>query len=109
MTIIVPHRTTAEKAISMVDRSATTLFDGVGGSPVELVDRKKSWNGPVMDFFLIARVGFISVPIAGTVAVDDINVTVQCELPGIVRQFIGEDKIQASVDRKIRGMLETAS
>lgn len=107
MTIIIPHRTTAEKAISIVDRSATTLFDGVAGSSVELVDRKQSWNGRVMDFSLTARLGFISVPIAGTVAVDDINVTVQFELPGIVKQFIGEDKIQASVDRKIRGMLES--
>jgi hypothetical protein len=103
----VPHRTTAEKAIATVDRSANTLFEGVGGSPVELVDRRKSWNGPVMDFSLTARVGFISVPIAGTVAVDDVNVTVQCELPGIVNQFIGEDKIRAGVDRKIRAMLET--
>jgi hypothetical protein len=109
MTIIVPHRTTAEKAISIVDRSANTLFEGVGGSPVELVDRKKNWHGPVMDFSLTARVGFISVPIAGTVTVDSVNVTVQCELPGIVKQFIGEDKIQASVDRTIRGMLATSS
>ncbi|MGA2714068.1 MAG: hypothetical protein ABSG41_13255 [Bryobacteraceae bacterium] len=108
MTIIVPHRTTAEEAISIVDRSATTLFEGSGGSLVELVDRRKNWNGPVMDFSLTARVGFISVPIFGTVAVCDINVTVQCELPGIVKQFIGEDKIRAGIDRKIRGMLETS-
>jgi len=33
---------------------------------------------------------------------------VQCELPGIVKQFIGEDKIRAGIDRKIRGMLETS-
>src|SRR5271165_3739374 len=101
MTIIVPHRTTAEKAISMVDRSANTLFEGAGGSPVELVDRKKSWNGPVMDFSLTARMGFISVPIAGTVAVDDVNVTVQCELPKLVSQFIGEDKVRAGVEQKV--------
>ena len=109
MTIIIPHRTTAENAILMVDRSANTLFEGAGGSPVELVDRKKNWNGPVMDFSLTARMGFVSVPISGTVAVDDVNVTVQCELPGIVKQFIGEDKIRAGMDRKIRGMLDTSS
>lgn len=108
MTIIVPHRTTAAKAIAMVDRSANTLFEGVGGSPVELVDRKKNWNGQVMDFSLTARVGFISVPISGTVAVDDVNVTVQCQLPALVNQFIGEDKIRASVDSRIRGLLGTS-
>lgn len=109
MTIIIPHHTTAEKAIATVDRSANSLFEGAGGSPLELVDRKKSWHGPVMDFSLTARVGFISVPISGTVTVDDVNVTVQCELPGIVKQFIGEEKIQASVGGKIRGMLETSA
>ena len=108
MTIIVPHRTTAEKAMAIVDRSSNDLFD-IGGSPgasaVELVDKKKSWNGRLMDFSLSARLGFISLPISGTVAVDDVNVTIQCELPKLVNQFIGEEKIRAGIERKVRGML----
>ncbi len=105
MTVIVPHNTTAEKAIAAIDRSATSLFDGSGGSAVQITDQKKSWNGPVMTFSLTARVGFISVPLSGTIAVDDVNVTVQCELPGIVGKFIGEDKVRAGVESQIRGIL----
>ena len=59
-----------------------------------------------MDFSLTARVGFISVPISGTVVVDDVNVTVNCELPALVKQFIGEDKIRAGLDRRVRGHAE---
>jgi hypothetical protein len=105
VTVIVPHHTTVEEAILIVDRSANDLFDGAGGGAVELVERKKGWNGPLMDFSLTARLGFISLPISGNVVVDEVNVTVHCELPALVKTFIGEDKIRAGVERKVRGML----
>ncbi|MDP9052754.1 MAG: hypothetical protein M3N93_00395, partial [Acidobacteriota bacterium] len=106
MTIIVPHKTTAEKAIAMVDRSADALFEGAAPGAVELTDRKKSWKGPIMDFSLTARVGFISLPIAGTVAVDAANVTVNCELPALVKNFIGEDRIRSTVEGKVRALCQ---
>jgi hypothetical protein len=105
MTVIIPHHTTVEEAIGMVDRSANDLFEGAAGGQVNLVDRKKDWKGPQMDFSLTAQAGFISVPISGMVVVDEVNVTVHCELPALVKQFVGEDKICASVERRVRGML----
>ena len=54
---------------------------------------------------LTARVGFISLPISGMVMVDENNVTVHCELPALVKTFVGEDRIRSSVERKVRGML----
>jgi hypothetical protein len=103
--VIVPHYTTVEEAIVIVDRSADDLFAGAGGGAVELVERKKGWKGPLMDFSLIARLGFISLPIAGIVVIDEVNVTIHCELPTLVKTFVGEDKIRAGVERKVRGML----
>ena len=105
MKVIVPHYTTVEEAIVIVDRSADDLFAGAGGGAVELVERKKGWKGPLMDFSLIARLGFISLPIAGIVVIDEVNVTIHCELPTLVKTFVGEDKIRAGVERKVRGML----
>jgi len=105
MTVIVPHRTTVEAAIGIVDGSANDLFEDVAGESAELVDQKKSWKGPRMDFSLTARAGFISVPIAGIVIVDEVNVTVHCELPELVKTFVGEEKVHASVERKMRGLL----
>jgi hypothetical protein len=102
--VIVPHYTTVEEAIVIVDRSANALFDGAGGQSVELIDRKKGWNGPLMDFSLTARVGYVSLPISGMVVVDEVNVTVDCELPTLVKLFVGEDAIRADVWRKVRGM-----
>lgn len=105
MKVIVPHNTTVEEAIVIVDRSADDLFADATGGVVELAERKKGWRGPLMDFSLTARVGFISLPIAGTVIVDETNVVVHCELPAIVKTFVGEEKIRSSVERKVRRML----
>src|ERR1700683_4424234 len=105
MTVIVPHRTTLEEAIGIVDRSAYDLFGGVAGASVELVDRKKEWKGPRMDFSLTAQAGFISVPISGMVVVDEVNVTVHCDLPELVKKFVGEEKMHLGVERKMRGVL----
>lgn len=105
MTVIIPHKTTAGKAIEKVDQSSDSLFEIPGGGPVQLADKKKSWNGQTMNFSLNAKVGFISLPISGTVVVDDTNVTVHCELPGMIRKLGGEDAIRSSIERKVRGML----
>ncbi len=105
MTVIVPHRTTPEKAIQTIDHTWNQLFEGIGGAPVQLTDQTKNWNGRTMSFSVTARVGFIAVPISGTVAVDDTNVTIQCELPALVNKFIGEEKVRAGLEGKIRGML----
>lgn len=105
MTIIIPHGTTVEKATAIVENSANSLFESTAGPHVELVDKTRTWNGPTMDFGLTARVGFISVPISGTVVVDATNVTLNCQLPALVNQFIGEEKIRAGLDRRIRAML----
>ena len=105
MTIIIPHGKTAEEAMAIVDRSASSLFESAAGPHVQLTDKTRSWNGPTMDFGLTARVGFIAVPISGTVLVDSTNVTVNCVLPALVNQFIGEEKIRAGLDRRVRAML----
>lgn len=104
MTIIVPHKTTQEKAIALVDKSAGDLFD-MGSGSIGLVDQQKNWTGARMDFSLTAKAGFISLPISGTVVVDATNVTVECELPALAKNFIGEDKIKATVEQKVRGLL----
>lgn len=108
MKVVIAHGKTQQEAVVVVDRSADDLFD-MGGGSVSLTDQKKTWNGSVMDFSLVARVGFIALPISGTVIVDDLNVTVEAELPNLVKTFIGEDKIRMGVERKVRGMLGSGS
>jgi hypothetical protein len=106
MTVIVPHHKTKDEAIRLVDSRADHLFEIPGGGAIQLTDQKKSWNGSTMDFSLTGRMGFIAVPITGTVVVDDTNVTVNIDLPAMASGFLGEDKIRAGVEGSVRGMLK---
>jgi hypothetical protein len=107
MTLIIPHHRTQQEAIGIIDRGAADLFAGVAGGLVEIVDQKKEWNGPTMSFSFTGRVGFISVPLAGSIVVDDRNVTVYCELPAMVKNFLGEDKVGSGIEEKMKGLLGT--
>jgi hypothetical protein len=105
MTLIIPHHKTQQEAIGIIDRGANDLFAGVAGGLVEIVDQKKEWSGSTMNFSFTGRVGFISIPLAGTIVVDDRNVTVECELPAMVKNFLGEDKVGSGIEEKMRGLL----
>jgi hypothetical protein len=104
MRIVVPHHSTQKKTIAKVDESWAQLFD-FGSTSVILADQKKSWTGPRMEFSLTAKMGFIAVPLSGSVLVDDVNITIDCELPALVRNFIGEDKISGSVEQRLTRLL----
>jgi hypothetical protein len=105
MTLIVAHHKTQQEAIGIVDRGASGLFAGVAGDVVEIVDQKKEWNGSTMTFSFTGKLGFIAVPLAGTIVVDDRNVTVNCELPAMVKNFLGEYKVGSGIEDKMKGLL----
>ena len=98
MNIVVPHHTTPEKAIALVDQSSNDLLD-MGSKSIVLSNQQRTWTGQKMNFSLTAKVGFISVPLSGSVLVDDSSVAVNCELPALARNFIGEDKIRVRVEQ----------
>jgi hypothetical protein len=104
MTVIVPHHTTREEAIGRVEKSANELLD-LGSKSIVFADQKRTWTGSQMDFSMTAKVGFISLPLSGSVLVDDTNVTIDVELPALAKNFIGEDKIRGTVEQKVRGLL----
>jgi hypothetical protein len=107
MTVIVPHKKTRQQAIQVVDGAITQLYSAsVMG--VEIIDPIKKWDASTMIFSLTGRVGFIEVPLSGTVAVDDQNVTIVCDLPAILKNFVGEDKIRAGVEEKVNGYFRPA-
>jgi hypothetical protein len=104
VTIIVPHGKTREQAIATVDNAVAELYKtSIGG--VEIVNPVKTWNNAAMTFSLTGRMGFIEIPLSGTAAVDDQNVTIVCELPVMLKNFIGEDRIRAGVESRIKGFL----
>lgn len=106
MKITIAHKRTRLEAIQLVDKGATGLFAGAAGPSVEIVDQQKEWDGNVMQFSFTGKMGFIAVPLRGTITVDDVDIVVDCELPSLVKNFIGDGKVSASIEKKIRLLLD---
>ncbi len=104
MTVSIPFTgKTVEQAKALLDNASKELFAFSG--PVELTDQQNAWAGDTMSFSFTARYGWIAVPVAGTVAVTDAEVTVESELPGAVKQFLGEEKVKAGIVKKLSAIL----
>lgn len=104
MRVEVAHQLGKEAAVPVIDRCVDELLGGFG-SNVQIVDKKTSWNASTMQFSFTGKVGFISVPLAGTIDVNDANVVVNMDLPPMVKNFIGEDKIHRIVETNVRELL----
>jgi hypothetical protein len=105
MKVDVAHQLGKKAAMPVMDRALDQLLAGIGGSSIEILDKKKTWNDSTMRFSFTGKVGYISVPLAGTIDVADANVTVNMDLPPVVKTFIGEDKIRRIVETNVREML----
>ncbi len=105
MRVVVAHGLTQEATIPIMDKALDKLLSGVGGSSVQILDQKSTWNGSVMTFSFTGKLGFIAVPLKGTINVEHTNVTVLMDLPPVVTTFIGEDKLRAIVDENVRSLL----
>lgn len=108
MTVQVPHGLTKAEAMAKIDAGSVGLFD-FGSKHVEMTDQKKEWSGDTLRFSLTAKAGFIALPISGTILVDNASATVDCDLPNLAKQFVGEEKVAASVRKRLEAALTDSS
>ena len=88
----------------LVDGGTDRILGG-GIRNLQIVDQQRTWDGAVMSFSLTAKLGFISVPLAGTITVDDTNVTLDCEVPSLVKNVMGEEKFRAMMADNVQALL----
>lgn len=104
MRISVSHNKSPEEVVRAVDRSLNDLFRQAGGLPVRLVEQQSSWQGSTLTFSMVAKMGFISTPIKGTVEVTDTDLTIDVDL-GMLERMIPADKARELVGDRVRGLL----
>jgi len=109
MKLIVPHGKTRAEVTEKLDKGIDGLFAGAVGSSIEIANSRKEWVGSTLHFWFTSRLGFISLPINGTVDVDDTNAVLEVELPALVKNFVGEDRVAANVEKRIQAMLGKSS
>ena len=104
MTVNVTHSKQKSQVVEILDRPLSALFAGVI-SGFEIAEELRTWNESVMTFSFIGRVGFISIPLAGTMDVRETLVIVDVDLPPVVKMFVGEDKVKAGLEKEILALI----
>jgi hypothetical protein len=104
MRITIAHTKGRQQMIQMVDCAFDDVFKGVAQVPITITNQQKSWKDSLMTFSLIAKMGFISNPISGTVAVTDTDVTLDADL-GMFSKLLPAEKVQTALQTRLRGLL----
>ena len=95
------HGLTKTQAISTIDNFLNELMKQSFPGSVRINEPKKSWNGDTMKFSFNARKGFFSSTIEGVINVNDTQVVLISELPGIVKTLVKEDKIKEIINEQL--------
>lgn len=104
MRITVAHNKGRQQMIQLVDRAFDDVFKGVAQVPITITGQQKSWQGSVMTFSLVAKMGFLSNPISGTVEVTDSEVTLDADV-GMLAKLFPVEKMQTALQTRLRGLL----
>jgi len=105
MRVTVNHDKGLQGATKIVNDSADQLLAGAVTGPIQITNMHRAWQGSTMDFSFTGKMGFFSAPIKGKVYVTETDVTVDVDLPGILKQFVPEEKVRAQVEGRVRGLL----
>jgi hypothetical protein len=98
------HSLGQEAARSRIDRFLEKLVqDPPGGVTVK--DAQRDWNGNRMTFSFTAAKGFLGTSIKGVMDVMDDKVVVESELPPLVKNLLGEDRIRRALSDGLNMML----
>ncbi len=105
MRVTVTHDKGLQGAKKLVDDSADEIFKGAPGMPIQIVDQQKRWEGDTMHFSFTGKMGFFTAPLKGWVLVSEKDVTVEVELPALLKQFMPDEKVRAQIESRVKGLL----
>jgi hypothetical protein len=105
MHVTVAHKKSQEDAVKIIDESVDNLIKSIPAGSVKIIDQEKTWNGSTMSFSFKGRKGIFATTIRGTVAVTDKDVTIDAEIPGIIKTFVSDQTISDAVEARAKQIL----
>ena len=103
--ITVSHERTIAEVKQAIDRSLDEVFTGSTAIPVKLAQEQRAWQGDTMIFSFVAKMGFVSTPISGTVHVTDHDLTIDANL-GFFERLIPAAKAHEAVSSRVKALLK---
>lgn len=104
MRITVSHNKSKEEVIRAVDRSFDDLFRGIPGIPLKIVNEKREWQASTLNFSFDAKMGLLSSPIKGFVAVTDKDITIDADL-GLLEKLLPMKTATTAIESRVKGLL----
>ncbi len=105
MHVTVAHSKSKEDTVKIIDQSIGNLIHSIPAGSVKIIDQERTWNGSTMSFSFKGRKGIFVTTIRGTVAVTDNDVTIDAEIPGIIKTFVSDQSISDAVKAKAKEIL----
>ena len=105
MRVTVTHNKGLQGVMKIVNESADQLIASTASGPVAVADVSRRWEGSTLHFSFTGRMGIFSAPIRGYVQCAEQDVTIDVELPGMLKHFVPEEKVKQQVEGRVRGLL----
>jgi len=103
--ITVSHERTIDQVKQAINRSLDDAFTGSVPLPVKLTNERRAWQGNTLVFSLVAKAGFMSTPISGTVLVTDHDLIIDANL-GFLERLIPAAKTHEVVTSRVKALLK---
>jgi hypothetical protein len=104
MRIEQPHSLGQQEAVSRIDQFLERLVKNPPGGVV-VKDAQREWDGSRLNFSFTAAKSFVSASIRGVMDVRDDEVVLESELPALVKNLLGEDRIRHVIADQLGDML----
>jgi hypothetical protein len=98
------HALGQEAAKARIDHFLEKLVQNPPGG-VTVKDAQRDWDGNRMNFSFTAAKGFLGTSIRGVMEVLEDRVVVESELPALVKNLLGEDRIKQVIASELGNML----
>jgi hypothetical protein len=99
------HSLGQDAAIRRIDQFLERLAQHPPGG-LTVKDAQREWNGNRMTFAFTAAKGFLGTSIRGVMEVLDDKVVVESDLPALVKNLLGEDRIKHVIADELGAMLK---
>ncbi len=99
------HTLGQQAAVTRIDQFLERLVQNPPGG-VTVKEVKREWQGHRMTFSFTAAKGFLGTSVHGVMEVSDDKVVVESELPALVKNLLGEDRIRHVLAEQLGSMLK---
>ena len=104
MRVTVTHNKPKEEVRRAADQAVDQLLKETPPGLLQITNQRKQWDGPLLRFWLTAKMGIVKNPIQGVIEVTDKDLTVDVDL-GMLNALFPEQKVRQTIEDQMRGRI----